>query len=109
MRKTFVYDPLTKRLVEGRAPKPADTGDRLMSDRLYDKLPPAADGSHINTRTRHRQYMKRNNLTTIDDYQGTWEKAREKREAFYKGDDRQMRQERAMDVARAVEQQQRRR
>lgn len=108
MRKSYVYDPVTKKLVEGKAPKPADTGDRLMSDRLYDKLPPAHDGTHINTRTRHRQYMKRNNLTTIDDYQGTWEKAREKREAFYKGTDKQMRYERARDVAAAMEQRGRR-
>jgi len=108
MRKTYVYDPKSKRLIEGRAPKPQDTGDRLMSDRLYDKLPPAHDGSSINTRTRHRNYMKRNGLTTVDDFKDTWSKNEQRRQDFYAGrDDKQTRYERAKDIAQAMEQRKR--
>ena len=110
MRRTFVYDPKSRRLVEGKAPKPKDTGDRLMSDRLYAKLPPAHDGSKLDTRTKHRQYMKRNGLTTVDDFKDTWAQAQKKRDAFYSGQhSKAERHERAMDISRAMDQVQARR
>jgi len=39
----------------------------LWNDRDYDGLR-ATDGSDISTRTKHREYMKRTGLTTVDDF-----------------------------------------
>lgn len=46
----------------------------LAGDRHYDGLR-APDGTDVSTRTKHREYMKRNNLTVADDYKGEWKKA----------------------------------
>ena len=54
----------------------------LWGDRSYDGLK-ATDGTDISTRTKHREYMKRHNLTTADDYKQTWDRAREQRERYY--------------------------
>lgn len=54
----------------------------LAGDRHYDGLV-ATDGTLINSRSKHREYMKRNGLTIADDYKGEWAKAeRERRERF---------------------------
>ena len=45
--------------------------DALVGDRHYDGIQ-ATDGTDISTRARHREYMRRNNLTTIDDYTEHW-------------------------------------
>jgi len=50
----------------------------LAGDRNYDGLV-APDGTLINSRTKHREYMKRNGLTIADDYKGEWEKAAKER------------------------------
>jgi len=34
-------------------------------------------------RSKHREYMRANNLTTVDDFQNTWAKAQEQRERLY--------------------------
>lgn len=64
-----------------QAPLRTDSG-ALWGDRSYDGLR-ATDGSDISTRSKHREYMKANNLATVDDFQGTWAKAREQRERLY--------------------------
>ena len=53
----------------------------LWNDRLYDGVR-ATDGADISSRAKHKEYMKRNNLTTIDDYKETWAKAEKKREDY---------------------------
>lgn len=43
----------------------------------------ATDGADISTRAKHRAYMKENNLTTIDDFTETLDKAAQERAKFY--------------------------
>lgn len=58
----------------------ADSG-ALWGDRSYDGLR-ATDGTDISTRSKHREYMKANNLTTVDDFQNSWAKAQEQRAKY---------------------------
>jgi len=53
----------------------------LWGDRSYDGLR-ATDGTDISTRAKHREYMKLNNLTTVDDFKETWSKAQEQRDRY---------------------------
>lgn len=56
----------------------------------------ATDGTPVNTRRRHREYMKANNVTLASDMTNTWAKAKQEREAFYtpgSGYDRKARRE----------------
>jgi hypothetical protein len=53
----------------------------LWGDRSYDGLR-ATDGTDISTRAKHREYMKLNNLATVDDFKQTWSKAQEQRDRY---------------------------
>ena len=53
----------------------------LAGDRHYDGMQ-ATDGTDISTRTKHREYMKRHGLTTVDDYRETWAKAQKARDEY---------------------------
>ena len=53
----------------------------LWGDRSYDGLR-ATDGTDISTRAKHREYMKLNNLATVDDFKETWSKAQEQRDRY---------------------------
>lgn len=69
-----------------KAPNP---GSAFWGDRHYENMK-LQDGTVVNSRKQHRQYMKDNNLTTIDDFNGkggTWEKAAKAREASIAGVD----------------------
>lgn len=79
------------------APDPTTALDYLTSDAIYDGLK-APDGSDISTRAKHREYMRRNNVTTIDDYTQTWAKQAAEREQRMAGVDAS----RAHDIATAV-------
>jgi hypothetical protein len=102
MKRTYHYDEATKQMVEGPAPRGGDnSGDGYrFSDRLYSDNPfLGADGSVINSRRKHRDYMRRNNLTTADDFKKSWDDASHKRAEFYtKGADHGERREQ---IARA--------
>lgn len=75
-----------------------NTDGVLYGDRHYDGMK-ATDGADISSRTKHRAYMQRNGLTTVDDYSETWKKAeRERVEWLTQGTDRTRRE----DVARAM-------
>jgi putative FmdB family regulatory protein len=50
-------------------------------DRHYDGMQ-ATDGTPIDSRSKHREYMKRKGLTTIDDYTQTWAKAEKERQEY---------------------------
>jgi hypothetical protein len=67
---------------------PGNTGaalnNALAGDRHYEGLR-ATDGTDISTRTKHREYMRRNNLTTIDDFKDTWAKAEKQRTEYRQG------------------------
>ncbi len=49
----------------------------------------ATDGAPINTRRKHREYMKANNLALAGDFTNTWAKAQSERESFRKGESRE--------------------
>lgn len=69
----------------------------LYNDRLYQD-----DGdARYNSRKQHREYMKRNDLTTADDFKGAWQNAGKARERIAQGVDPERREQ----VARAVYQQ----
>ena len=82
------------------------TDAALWNDRSYDGLA-ATDGTPINSRTKHREYMKANGLTTADDFKQTWDNARRQRDAYFTGQPGSgaVRRE---DVARAIAQLERR-
>ena len=62
------------------APVRLDTG-ALWGDRHYDGMR-ATDGTDISTRTKHREYMRVNGLTTSDDFKDSWAKAQEQRDQY---------------------------
>lgn len=84
-RRRYIQDRHTGELIEVtsdyQAPLRNDAG-ALWGDRHYDGAR-ASDGSDISTRSKHREYMKLNNVTTVDDFKDTWAKAREQRERLY--------------------------
>lgn len=53
----------------------------LWGDRSYDGLR-ATDGTDISSRSKHREYMKANNLTTADDFKDSWAKTQEQRAKY---------------------------
>ncbi len=57
----------------------------LAGDRHYEGLR-APDGTDISTRTKHREYMKRNGLTTADDFTETWKRAEAERDRYRRGE-----------------------
>jgi hypothetical protein len=86
MRRSFVQDPDTGELIpkEEYVPKyHLNAHHLIIGDRHYDGLR-ATDGTDISTRSKHKRYMKENNLTTMDDFQGTWDKEAKKRAEYYK-------------------------
>lgn len=88
MKRRFIQDPVTLELVEVTADyvapvrETARNNGALWNDRHYDGVK-ATDGTDISTRAKHRDYMKRNNLTTVDDFKNTWSSAQKQRENFY--------------------------
>lgn len=50
----------------------------LMLDGHYDGLQ-ATDGTPIDSRTKHREYMHRHGLAMADDFKGAWAKAADRR------------------------------
>lgn len=84
-RRRYVYDPATKEMVEitqGAEPEVRADAGALWGDRHYEGMR-ASDGTDISSRSKHRQYMKNNNLTTMDDFTNSWAKAKEQRERLY--------------------------
>lgn len=69
----------------------------LAGERHYEGLA-ATDGTPIDSRAKHQQYMRSRGLTTADDFKFTWAQAAKEREARMAGVDKT----RADDVAQAV-------
>lgn len=68
----------------------------LWNDRAYQDM----NDPRFSSRSQHRDYMKRNNLSTVDDYTQQWKRAEEKRDQFRtKGTDASRR----ADIVRALE------
>ena len=83
------------------------TDAALWNDRSYDGMQ-ATDGTPINTRTKHREYMRINNLTTVDDFKNTWAQERKRRDAYFSGQ-RGAGAVKREDIARAIAQLERKR
>ena len=64
-------------------PEPRN-GDAVMwNDRIYQD----ANDPRYSSRVSHREYMRRNGLTTMDDFKGEWANAEKKRQATFQGID----------------------
>jgi hypothetical protein len=104
----YVYDPVSKTMVRGSSPRRVDgpSGDGWrFSDRLYSANPfVAPDGTVIDSKAKHRDYMKRAGVTTMDDFTDQWAKARKERDEFYTGTSKQHAAERREDIQRTIEQ-----
>jgi len=73
-----------------------DAGRFLWNDREYQDM----NDPRFSSRSQHRQYMRDNGLSTMDDWTQTWAKAAQERAAWYtEGRD----PSRKSDVARALE------
>lgn len=68
---TADYQPPSKHIDSGA----------LWGDTHYDGMR-APDGADISTRTKHREYMRLNGVTTMDDFTQTWAKAEQKRDEY---------------------------
>jgi hypothetical protein len=87
-RKIYHYDEKLGRMVEGPGRSRSEgSGDGWrFSDRSYSATPfKAHDGTVIDSKAKHRDYMKRHGLTTADDFTGEWARAKVKRESVYQG------------------------
>lgn len=75
--------------------KQPDSGPSLRSEaEVYGNLTPATDGTRLDSKRRHHEYMARNNLTIAEDFKNTWAQAEVKRERMATGDfDHQRRRE----------------
>jgi hypothetical protein len=85
-RRRFVWDRDLKTLVEVPTDyeQPVRQDGSLWNDRHYENMQ-ATDGTDISSRSKHREYMKRNGLTTADDFKGEWAKAAKNRADYYQG------------------------
>ena len=88
-RRRYIQDPQTYEMIEvtqDYVPPERETARNrgaLWNDRSYDGLR-ATDGADISSRKKHRDYMRRTGLTTVDDFSASWSKAKESRENYYK-------------------------
>jgi hypothetical protein len=76
-------------------PEPRNSDAVLWNDRAYQDV----GDPRFHSRTSHREFMRREGLTTVDDFKDSFKQAREKRLAFYRGEDTS----RKADIARALE------
>lgn len=84
-RRRYIQDPDTLELIEvtqDYRQTPMNHDAALWNDRGYDGMR-ATDGTDISSRSKHREYMKRNGLTTVDDYNGSWDRAKKERENYF--------------------------
>lgn len=87
--------------VKGEEPEETRAAHNILAgDRHYDGLQ-ASDGSDISTRTKHREYMRRNNLTMAEDYKNTWAQAEKARQEYRTGQRGSVTRD---DIARALHQ-----
>jgi len=83
-RRRYIQDRISGELIEVTPDYEADMrtdSGALWGDRGYENLR-ATDGTDISSRSKHRAYMKANNLTTADDFKDVWAKAQQARDAY---------------------------
>lgn len=79
-RRRYRYNEATKELEEIDLETPIAPRVELQTGSHYDGLR-ATDGTPIDTRQRHREYMRRNGVAVADDFRGTLAAAPAKRAA----------------------------
>lgn len=79
-------------------PTMPNTDAVLWGDRHYDGMR-ALDGTDISSRTKHREYMKANNLAMMDDYKNTWATSEKRRTEYRSGQHGACRRQ---DIERAI-------
>jgi hypothetical protein len=86
-KKTYRQDRETLELVEMFTEDyvPSNCDAALWGDRHYDGMK-TAEGVDISSRTKHREYMKRHNLTTYDDFSGEFERRQRERDSYHAGE-----------------------
>jgi hypothetical protein len=87
-RRRWVYREVAPGQVEAfevGADVEPEARTQIVMDRHYENTC-ATDGTDIGSRRKHREYMRINGLTTMDDYKDTWAKAEKERQKFYAGD-----------------------
>ena len=86
-RKRYRFDPELQQMVEVEPDwTGADRKAPVPTEELVFGNLRASDGTPVNTRKRHRDYCRQNNLGLADDYKQTWAKAAEERaKAFTPG------------------------
>lgn len=62
----------------------------------------ATDGTPIDSRRKHREYMASHGLAMAEDFKGTWEKAAKERQEMRSGGTQAVRRERREDIGRAL-------
>lgn len=83
-RRRWIQDRKTGELIEVTAdyqPEMRTDSGALWGDRSYEGMQ-APDGTDISSRSKHRDYMKANNLTTMDDFKDSWAQAKVSRERY---------------------------
>lgn len=101
MRTRWVQHPDTLELIPAdqvtfEHERKANADSTLWNDRSYQD----ANDPRFASRTAHREYMRRNDLTTMDDFKGTWDRAAKERADFFTtGGDHRARRE---DVERTI-------
>lgn len=84
MRRRYRYNEETKQMEEISTDWEPTPRTELMTGSCYEGAR-ATDGTRIDTRRRHTDYMRQHNLAMADDFKGTWESAKKDRERIRTG------------------------
>ena len=74
----------------------------IMAGRFYENVGAFTDGTPVNSRRDHREYLKQHNVTHMDDFKGVWAKAAKEREEHRLGGTQKDKAERREALANAV-------
>jgi hypothetical protein len=83
-RTRYRWDEAAQKLVEVGADWSPTARLEINVDRNYENLD-LQDGTVVNSRRQHREYMKARGVTLADDFKGVWAKAQKEREAIRTG------------------------
>lgn len=82
MKRRYWWNPATAQLEELSSDWTRIPRVELSTGTCYEGLR-ASDGTVIDTRAKHREYMRLHGFTTTDDYKESWAKAQKERADFY--------------------------
>lgn len=88
-RQRYRHDPVTRTMVPVDTDYQGEheaTGIRRSEEEIYGNVGVTDDGTLINTRRRHREYMQSKGYTMASDYKDSWAKAADWREKYQRGE-----------------------